>query len=138
MLIGDLVLPIFIIGLLFAVIASIMVYLACQMLQDMPDNEKENGSMRHACGPERSARIVLMATWLLFAVSSILLAIDMTVVRIIGIGLMLFSVMLPSTGSLVAFAVINLKRQQTLTLSPTTNLAGNFFTIPFRFFLIFS
>jgi hypothetical protein len=129
MLVKSLVLPVFIGGLFFIIVLSIMALLACLSLQRMPNNENEGNTRNSWTGPERSSYIAIIATWLLFIVSSIfLLASDEIFKIIMGIGLTVFSIQILATTSILAFAVMNKKRQSinaTKILPTTIIMAGN-------------
>jgi len=111
MLIGNLVLPIFVIGLFFFIVLSVLAISACIVLERMPNNENEGNTRNSWTGPERSSYIAILAASLLFIVSSILLANGETIIIIFGIGLMIFSIQIPGTTSILAFAAMNKKRQ---------------------------
>jgi len=109
MLIKDLVIPIFIAGLFFYIVFSISAYLSGKMLENMFGNE--NRSTRCSwTGPERSSYIAIAVSTLLFIFSSILLASAERWIIVTGIGLMVFSLMIPSTSSILAFAVMQIKK----------------------------
>lgn len=111
MLIESLTLPLLITGLFFTIILSIAALLSCKLLQEMPNNGKESESIRNSwTGPVRSSYIAVAITLLLLAVSVYLLASTDKILIIAGIGLMIFSVMIPATTSILAFAVMNTRR----------------------------
>ncbi len=120
MLLEDLVLPVFITGLFFIIVLSILAILVGKTLQKMPNNENEISKMDSWTGPERSSYIATIAVWLLFIVSSILLASDDKVLIILGIGLILFGVLILATASILAFAVMQRKNSLTPQFLPTT------------------
>ena len=112
MLIQSLVLIIFVIALFFVVIFSIAAIAACKMLERMPNNGNEGNTEKSWTRPERASYIAVAFTATLFIVSSYLLASAETFVVIIGIGLITLCLFIPATTSVLAFAVVNEKRQQ--------------------------
>jgi hypothetical protein len=128
MLIESLVFVIFIIALFFVVIFSIAAIAACRMLERMPNNENEQNTEKSWTRPERVSYIATAFTAALFIVSSYLLASAETFVVIIGIGLIIFCLFIPTTTSMLAFAVIHTKRQQIKNLlADQNNLVGILF-----------
>lgn len=113
MLIQGLVLPIFVIALFFVAIFSIAAIAAARMLEKMPDNGNEENTKESWTRPERASYIAIAFTWILFAVSSFLLANAETIVVIMGIGLIAFCLFIPATNFILAFIVIHARRQRT-------------------------
>lgn len=111
MLITVLVFPTFVAGLIFMIILSILVITAGIALQRMPDNENENGNTGNSwTGPERGSYIAVIVTWVLFTASSLLLVNGEVLAIALGIGLVVFCLLVLTTGSILAFAVMSQKR----------------------------
>jgi len=97
-------------GVIFLIILNIGQMGACKMLQKMPDEKKENTEGVFCFGPEKTAYIVILATMLLFITSAILLFRGGAINTAIGIGLLVFSFMIPATSMVLALAVMKVKK----------------------------
>jgi hypothetical protein len=124
MLIQSLVLPIFVIALFFIVIFSIAAIAASRMLERMPNNGNEENTKKSWTRPERASYIAITFTWILFAVSSFLLASAETIVVILSIGLITLCLFIPATNFILAFAVMHTKQQQNKNLLADHNNNG--------------
>lgn len=113
--------------LLFNIVTSIGVFLTCRMLEKIPNTDYENEKKRENSwtGPVRSSYIVITATWLMFIVSSILLASGEKIMIVLGVALTIFSIMILGTTFMFAFAVIYRKR------NPMSKKKNFLFRLPF-------
>jgi uncharacterized membrane protein len=104
MIMQDLGLPVFIIGLVLLICFSIEAVIACGMLERIPDNANEKTTRNSWTRPARTSYISILVAWIIFTIASCMILVGNRIMIAIGIGLAVFSALILLTASILAFA----------------------------------